>query len=610
VALVNMPFAMADRPSIQCGLLKSALARAGHAVETFYLNLELAAVLGAALYLHLAKLRSDQLLGDWLFSVAAFGPRFDEAPYRTACSLDTTCEELGIEFQRLCELRNSVLPAWIQDWSDRIDWQLYAAVGFTSTFEQNTAGFALARRIKERFPMIAIIFGGANFDGDMAREYVRTMPFIDYAVSGEGDYVLPQIIDHLRRGEIPSNVPGVVHRQSGRVSNSAPATRVHDLDDLPDPDYDEYFATLFRLGRERVIGDAPPLLLFESARGCWWGETQHCTFCGLNATGLAFRSKSPPALAAQLARLANRYDILNFAAVDNIMRWDYTALLCPLLGQNRRDYSIFYEVKANLSSDQLRCMAHAGVTAIQPGIESLSSHILKLMRKGASMLTNVRLLKWAYYYGMRVSWNLLTGFPGELQSDYERQLEVIALLRHLPPPTGCGRIWLERFSPYFFDASSPVSEKAPLAPYGFIYPAAVDINEIAYFFEYRMEGVLPEATHDSLRHAVAAWKAAWEEGPRPVLIYQRAPAWLQIVDRREDAVRVHTFRDTEADIYEICSASARTIDFISSRLLGRAGSCTDSTEITIALKMFSDLGLMLEEDGRYLSLALPANPNW
>ena len=28
VAIVNMPFAMADRPSIQCGLLKSALKHA------------------------------------------------------------------------------------------------------------------------------------------------------------------------------------------------------------------------------------------------------------------------------------------------------------------------------------------------------------------------------------------------------------------------------------------------------------------------------------------------------------------------------------------------------------------------------------------------------
>src|ERR1051325_9480478 len=73
VALVNMPFAAAHRPSIQCGLLKAGLARAGHQVDVFYLNLELAAELGQEAYRNFVDLRSDHLLGEWLFSAAAFG---------------------------------------------------------------------------------------------------------------------------------------------------------------------------------------------------------------------------------------------------------------------------------------------------------------------------------------------------------------------------------------------------------------------------------------------------------------------------------------------------------------------------------------------------------
>ena len=48
VALVNMPFAGANRPSIQCGLLKAGLVREGHEVDVHYLNLELAAEIGRA----------------------------------------------------------------------------------------------------------------------------------------------------------------------------------------------------------------------------------------------------------------------------------------------------------------------------------------------------------------------------------------------------------------------------------------------------------------------------------------------------------------------------------------------------------------------------------
>jgi hypothetical protein len=177
MALVNMPFAAAHRPSIQCGLLKAGLVRAGHAVDVLYLNLELAAELGADVYQQIAELRTDQLLGEWLFSTAAFGARQDEAAYREACpSLEGTCEKLGYTFADLCRLRNEQLPAWIARWAAEVDWSRYDAVGFTSTFEQNVAAFALARAIKGRHPAILTIFGGANFDGEMGPAHLRAFP--------------------------------------------------------------------------------------------------------------------------------------------------------------------------------------------------------------------------------------------------------------------------------------------------------------------------------------------------------------------------------------------------------------------------------------------------
>jgi ribosomal peptide maturation radical SAM protein 1 len=611
VALVNMPFAMADRPSIQCGLLKAALTRAGHEVDVHYLNVELAAEFGAPLYSEIARLRSDMLLGDWLFAAAAFGYQPNEATYREACSsVDGFCKHVGISFDQLCEMRRETLPEWILGWLEKIDWSLYSVVGFTSTFEQNAASFALARALKERHPEVTIVFGGANFDGDMGKEFVRALPFIDYAVIGEGDQVFPEMVARLARGESPLGLPGVAGHRDGALVTGGPARPVKDLDSLGDPVYDEYFATVFRLGRERVLGLAQPLLLFESSRGCWWGEKQHCTFCGLNNNGMSFRSKSPAEVSGQLGRLASQYKIVNFEAVDNIMNYRYLEQLCKPLSEERLDYRIFYEVKANLSSAQLRTMARAGIRSIQPGIESLNSHILSLMRKGISMLRNVRLLKWAYYYQMRVAWNLLTGFPGETEEDYAQQLEVVRLLRHLPPPSGCGPIWLERFSPYFFDPSFPVRDVRPLRFYGFIYPeGAIDLKEIAYFFEYRMDATVPFEKHQELRSTVDRWIADWKQSPRPSLVYHRAPDWIQIIDRREQEPAIHAFHDAEAEIYEFCGETDRTVEAVCQHLAQHDGGAT-AAEVAGALRKFCDLGLMLEEGSRFLSLGLPVNPNW
>jgi ribosomal peptide maturation radical SAM protein 1 len=612
IALVNMPFAMADRPSIQCGLLKSGLKRAGHDVDVLYLNLELAAELGGSFYREISHLRTDLLLGEWLFSVAAFDHLADEDAYREACpSLEQHCQRLGIDFEGLCQLRSQFLPAWIRRWTEGTDWSRYAAIGFTSTFEQNTAAFSLARRIKEMHPAVVTVFGGANFDGSMGKEYVRALSFIDYAVIGEGDSALPRLIEQIARGRSALGLPGVVGRSNGALIDGGPSERVYDMNALPDPDYDEYFGTLFRLGRERVLGAKPPLLLIETARGCWWGEKQHCTFCGLNNNGMTFRSKSPAEAAGQLRRLSSRYKIVNFEAVDNILDYRYLEQLCVPLAQEKLDFRIFYEIKANLSPAQLRTMARAGINSIQPGIESLNSHILALMRKGVTMLRNVRLLKWAYYYGMKTSWNLLTGFPGETKEDYRDQLRVDSLLRHLPPPEGTGRIWLERFSPYFFDRSFPVKNVKPLEVYRFVYPAdQIDLGEVAYFFDYEMDSTLPEASHSDLRAEIEAWKSAWERSPRPALVYQRAPDWIQILDRRSETVQAHAFHGPEAAIYEFCGETERTVEAICKQASDVPATSLDASEVSASLQKFCDLGLMLEEKGRFLSLALPTNPNW
>src|SRR5690606_12633861 len=149
--------------------------------------------------------------------------------------------------------------------------------------------------------------------------------------------------------------------------------------------------------------------------------------------------------------------------------------LFPVLTDRGTTYDLFYEVKANLTREQLRTMRGAGVRHIQPGIESLSSRVLGLMRKGTRMSTNVNLLRWAYHYGIHVSWNLLWGFPGDTVEDYVVQADTMRSLTHLPPPGGGGRIWMERFSPIFEDRDGfPAGRVEADLSYRYVYPAGVE----------------------------------------------------------------------------------------------------------------------------------------
>jgi ribosomal peptide maturation radical SAM protein 1 len=610
-----MPFGCDQAvPSIQLGLLQAIAKKAGFPTDTYPLYLDLAQRLSPEVYAAAGTYRRH-LTGEWLFSVAAFGPQAhgpDDVYFR-AFPPDGFQQEVQKDVAYLSSLRHEILPRFIDDCLSLTDWGQYRVVGFSSCFQQNVASLALARRIKERYPAVTILFGGANVEGEMGPEHVRAFPFLDFVVVGEGDEVFPALLRRLAAGQDPGDLPGVASRGPQGVRFAGQAPPVRDLDALPVPTYDDYFRRAQNLGLLKP-GQLPWTLPFESSRGCWWGARRHCTFCGLNGLGMAYRAKSPDRLLAELAELSRRHQACRFTAVDNILDLKYVREVFARLQEARTDYELFYEVKANLTREQIRGLYRAGVRVIQPGIESLSSHVLRLMRKGCTMLQNIRLLKWCAYYGITASWNLIWGFPGETEEDYRQELEVLQRLSHLQPPTnGPTRIGLDRFAPYFFDrARFPVEDVRPQASYGYIYPAHVDLEKLAYFFDYRMGQTTAEEAHRQTRACVDEWQRRWQSGRRDTLVYRRTPHAVLIDDRRGPGQgRLHTCRGPWALAYEFCSETMRTAAQVAEHL-GAAPDGFGVSEETIAaaLEDFCRKGLMLGEDGQYLSLALPVNPNW
>jgi ribosomal peptide maturation radical SAM protein 1 len=227
-------------------------------------------------------------------------------------------------------------------------------------------------------------------------------------------------------------------------------------------------------------------MVVETARGCWWGERSHCTFCGLNGGTMAFRSKSPERVVEEIAQLRRRYGVRGFWVVDDILDMRYFQSVLPMLEDAGLDIELFWEVKANLAAKHVRSLRDAGVNMIQPGIESLNDHVLGLMRKGTTGLKNIELLKWCREYGVKPIWNLLYGFPGETQADYEETRDLIEAIWHLDPPQAYGRLRLDRFSPYHDDpAAFGMEDVRPKAPLLHLYPfPSEEVMEMAYYFDF------------------------------------------------------------------------------------------------------------------------------
>lgn len=589
------------RPSIQLGLLKALATTHGFPARTLHANLDFAAQIGLDYYQLLAQHRGH-MLGDWLFSREAFA---GDAPDPEARMLDELTRDLSYlgqphedARQKLIRTRDTDIPRYLDALVDSFPWEEAAVVGFSSTFQQNAASFALARRLKQRFPRVFTVFGGANFDAGMGPELVRAIDCIDAAVIGEGDDAFPGLLAALAAGTDVGVVPGVARRRGGQVAVTPASPPREHLDDLPPPDYQEYFEHAEELGLLSA-GNRNVWLPIETARGCWWGAKHHCTFCGLNGTTMQFRSKSPERILDELAHQARRYRSCHFEAIDNILDMTYLKRLFPALVDSDAGYKFFYEVKSGLSRQQLRLLAQAGVTRLQPGLESLSSHVLNLMRKGVRAVQNVNLLRWAQYYDINAEWNLLWGFPGETESDYAEQAAVIPHLHHLQPPSSTGRIWLERFSPLFGE----VQDKTPERSYRYVYPKDVDLSEVAYFFDYRLEESLADSAYASVQQAVADWSAARLAGRSPSLTYWAAPHFVQIRDQRQpEHAGTYTFEDTLADLYLACVNRPTTAAAVRRELHLRL----PAEAVGEVFAEFRERGLMFLDGQFALALALPA----
>jgi ribosomal peptide maturation radical SAM protein 1 len=265
---------------------------------------------------------------------------------------------------------------------------------------------------------------------------------------------------------------------------------------------------------------------------------------------------------------------------------------------------LFYETKANLKRDQIRVLRDAGVLEIQPGIESLSDGVLKLMRKGVSALQNVQLLKWCKELGVAPLWNILWGFPGESPEDYARMAALVPLLAHLPAPTGFSGLRLDRFSPNFVRARAMGFDGVQALPsyrhiYGF--PEAV-LSNLAYAFTYRLADGRDVAGY--VRPLLSALRR-WRQLGEGVDLFSLPidDGYLHIWDFRP-GVREHltVLAGLDRVLYEACDEIADATRLAAS---GHAmGFSVTALEVADRLRPLVDRGLVVKDGGRYLALAI------
>jgi radical SAM superfamily enzyme YgiQ (UPF0313 family) len=239
-------------------------------------------------------------------------------------------------------------------------------------------------------------------------------PFVDAVVRGQGELTLLEVAEAVADGRSIEAIQGLSWKRDGDKQHN-PERKVQRLDSLPTPafelvDFDAY---------ERACGVRK--LAYATSVGCPYA----CNYCtDMVFYKRRFNALSPERVVGELAALVVRYRIEEVALLDSNFPVDIHRALEIADGivesgvRFRWTFQASTDFLCRMSEDEVRLLGRSGVSHMGFGTESTSEDVLKLMNKRHQRVDEMfETARKAQVGGIRVTFNLIFGYPGETEAD-------------------------------------------------------------------------------------------------------------------------------------------------------------------------------------------------
>jgi len=282
----------------------------------------------------------------------------------------------------------------------------------------------ISEKAKEIYPDVPIVWGG--YHSTLLPEQTLREPYIDYVVSGDGEYTMMELVRAIENGSPVKNVAGLYYKKHSKIKQTKPRPLIQNLDELPFPAWH-----LFKMEKyihytafnERQIN-------LNTSRGCPF----NCAFCCEPIFHKRrWRYNSSHRVIAMIRFLKDNYkcDHITFREslfVANIKRVEQICdrLIAEKLG-------IGWDCPArimNWDRALLTKMKKSGCTSFEFGIETGSPRLLKLLNKQINLDQVEDTFRKCNEVGIIACMNLIVGLPTETRKDLEMTLSLINKLKH------------------------------------------------------------------------------------------------------------------------------------------------------------------------------------
>lgn len=236
-----------------------------------------------------------------------------------------------------------------------------------------------------------VVVGGTGFSiyPDILME---RFPRIDYGIPGEGDDMLPRLIEYLEKG---TAIPGW---DGGRKL----PWRTTDLTGISQPDYGVLDVTLYPV---------PDAIGVQSRRGCGYSCT-YCTYGYLG--GREFRTRPVSSVIADVIQL-DELGVGRFQFVDSVFNAPEGYFL-ELLGElEKAGLGIRWSawLDESVTPEQLARMRAAGAVKVDFSPDAITDRGLRMLGKRGRASDLLPVVRAAREAGLQVGVNFFNGNPGE-----------------------------------------------------------------------------------------------------------------------------------------------------------------------------------------------------
>jgi radical SAM superfamily enzyme YgiQ (UPF0313 family) len=321
--------------------------------------------------------------------------------------------------------RVGILDAEAEGWDvaaavERIVAAAPEMVGLTAATVSIHSAAAVAREVKARLPQVRTVVGGSHVSA-LPSETMRLFPEFDFAVIGEGEATLVELLALQRDGGAWDQCAGIAYRQDDEVRLAAPREPIADLDSLAFPAWDllASFPDKYLPSAHAYRGAPAPSL--ATSRGCHG----RCIFCSNAVFGRRTRLHGADHVVGMARELVERFGVVEIGVEDdNFLCSRRRAIeICQGLIRERLRVAWNCYVRVDqVDAELLRLMREAGCWQIAFGIESGSQRVLDFLRKGTRLDQCRAVIDATRQAGIKAKGLFILGAPTETPDDVEATL--------------------------------------------------------------------------------------------------------------------------------------------------------------------------------------------